>query len=73
MQLDLAIDRGEIPMRVRFGLWVLLKDADRAFRDFDTSLLTQDIEFLWTDETQFLRSDPRFAQLLESLEIADQR
>jgi TolB-like protein/DNA-binding winged helix-turn-helix (wHTH) protein len=67
--ISMAIQADEIPASVHFGLWVLMQDADRAFRDFDRSLKTQDIEFLWTDETAFLREDARFETLLTELKL----
>lgn len=62
---------GSIPFGILFGIWVMYEDADRAFRDFDSSLKTPYVEFLWTSEAEFLRNDPRFSALLQSVNLAD--
>jgi TolB-like protein/DNA-binding winged helix-turn-helix (wHTH) protein len=67
--IDAAIAAGEIPRTYWFGIWVLFGDADRAFRDFDTGYKSQDIEFLWAEESDFLRRDPRFDGLLERVSM----
>ena len=41
------------------------------FTDFDSSLKTPYVEFLWTTEAEFLRNDPRFSALLQSVNLAD--
>lgn len=52
---------------VRFGIWFLFGQTDRAFRDFDAGPKTEFIEPLWSPEAANLRSDPRFEALLESI------
>ncbi len=51
----------------RFGIWMLIGDTDRAFRDFPSGPKSDYIEALWSAEAAHLRADPRFDKLLESL------
>jgi DNA-binding winged helix-turn-helix (wHTH) protein/TolB-like protein len=69
--VEAARRQGTIPFEYLFGIWVFYEDADRAFRDFDSGPETPYIEFLWTQETEFLRQDSRFAALLESVNLSD--
>jgi len=67
--VETARVEGTIPFEYLFGIWVFYEDADRAFRDFDSSSKTPYIEFLWARETELLRQDPRFHALLESVNL----
>ncbi len=67
--LENAIAEGRIPRNLWFGIWVLYEDADRAVRDFDSGFTTEDIEFLWSAESSFLRKDPRFNELLSRVNL----
>ncbi len=51
----------------RFGIWLLLGDTDRAFRDFDPGPKSPYVEALWSQEGANLRADPRFSTLQEKL------
>jgi TolB-like protein/DNA-binding winged helix-turn-helix (wHTH) protein len=66
-----AVDRAgrsdPILNMARFGIWVLYEDPDRAFRDFDPDPKTPYVEVLWIPEASHLRSDIRFAGLLDVL------
>jgi len=53
--------------RVRFGIWFLFGETDRAYRDFDPGPESEYVEALWAPEAENLRADPRFDGLLESL------
>lgn len=55
---------------IRFGVWVLYGDTDRAFRDFDPQPKTPYIEVLWSREAAHLRADPRFQVLLDTLNLS---
>jgi hypothetical protein len=67
--IERNINNGSIPRTYWFGIWMFLRDADRAFRDFDTGLTTQDIWALRLQESDFLRDDPRYPALLESVDL----
>jgi DNA-binding winged helix-turn-helix (wHTH) protein/TolB-like protein len=67
--LEIAIRNRDIPRIFWFGIWVLYQDADRAVQAFDPSFTTQDIELLWAAEAEFLRRDPRFAELLQLVNL----
>ena len=69
--IEAASAAGAIPFELLFGIWVLFEDGDRAFANFDYGPKTIYIEFLWADETAFLRDDPRFADLLARLNLSD--
>jgi tetratricopeptide (TPR) repeat protein len=69
--IDQAMAEGQIDRRFWFGIWVLLKDSDRAFRDFNAQPKSQDIELLWARDSAFLRQDPRFEDLVHSVGLAD--
>ncbi len=68
--LEAAITEGIVPIELRFGAWVLLEDADRAFRDFDLDLKTDDVELLWAKEAANLRAHPKFPELLDKLGLS---
>ena len=67
--IDSAIAAGKTDRTYWFGIWIFMADADRAFRDFDAGYKSQDIELLWAQESAFLRQDPRFGSLLESVNM----
>lgn len=69
--VEAARAAGTIPFEYLFGIWVLYGDVDRAFRDFDSGLKTWQVEFLWSQEAQILRDDPRFPALLERVNLTD--
>jgi len=52
---------------VRFGIWLLFGQTDRAFRDFDPGPHSPYIEALWSREAEHLRADARFEDLLRRL------
>lgn len=52
---------------VRFGIWMLYGETDRAFRDFPSGPKSPYVEALWSEEAAHLRTDPRFDALLVSL------
>jgi DNA-binding winged helix-turn-helix (wHTH) protein/TolB-like protein len=64
-----AIAAGQLPYLFHFGVWVMLGERDAAFDAFDFGLETVDIEFLWAEETAFLRESERFEKLLQQLGI----
>lgn len=68
--LEAAIKEGVVPKELRFGAWVLLEDADRAIRDFDYDLKSDDIELLWAKESAMLREHPKFPELLDKLGLS---
>ncbi len=68
--LEAAITEGIVPNELRFGAWVFLEDADRAFRDFDHDLKTDDVELLWAKEAAVLRAHPNFPELLDQLGLS---
>jgi TolB-like protein/DNA-binding winged helix-turn-helix (wHTH) protein len=68
--IQTAKENGAIPREFWFGIWVLFQDADRAFRDFDYAD-TQDVELLWAAESEFLRQDARFEELLEEIGLTE--
>jgi len=68
--IDQAIAAGVIDRSFWFGIWIFLADPDRAVRDFDSSYRTQDIELLWARESEFLRADARFIELLKRVNLA---
>jgi DNA-binding winged helix-turn-helix (wHTH) protein/TolB-like protein len=68
--LEAAIAREEIPLELRFGIWTFLGDANRALASFELDPKTPDIEYLWAEETAFLRNHPDFPALLEKLNLA---
>ena len=63
--------RGDIPVELRFGIWTILGDADRALASFELNPKTPDIEYLWAQETAFLRDHADFPALLEKLNLAN--
>jgi TolB-like protein/DNA-binding winged helix-turn-helix (wHTH) protein len=69
--IEAASAAGDVPFELLFGIWVLFEDGDRAFANFDYGLKTKYIEFLWADETEFLRDDARFADLIARLNLSD--
>ena len=73
--IDAVTRPDPVLQRVRFGLWLLLEETERAFRDFDPELKSPYVEALWLPEAAHLRSDPRFEALLQSLgfDQADRR
>lgn len=70
LALEAAITEGIVPKELRFGAWVFLEDADRAIRDFDHDLKTDDIELLWASESAMLREHPKFPELLDKLGLS---
>ena len=68
--LETAIAQDIVPIELRFGAWVFLGDAERAIRDFDRDLKTDDIELFWAEESAALREHPDFPELLDSLGLA---
>ncbi len=69
--LEAAMARGDIPVELRFGIWTFLGDADRALASFELNPKTPDIEYLWAEETAFLRDHAHFPALLEKLNLTD--
>jgi len=69
--IESAMASGAIERPFWFGIWVLFEDADRAVRDFDASEKSQDIELLWAAESEFLRADPRFDDLVRSVKLSE--
>lgn len=69
--IEAASAAGKVPFELLFGIWVLFEDRDRAFANFDYGPKTIYIEFLWAKETDFLRDDPRFPDLLARLNLAE--
>jgi hypothetical protein len=57
----------QIPTSLRFGVWTLLQETDRALDAFDYALTSPDVEFLWTPESSHLRDHPDFPALLQRL------
>jgi DNA-binding winged helix-turn-helix (wHTH) protein/TolB-like protein len=69
--IDSIVDQDAVLQQARFGIWMLLGDTERAFRDFDLNLKSPYVEALWSAEAAHLRADPRFADLLEQLGFDD--
>ncbi|MEJ2087730.1 MAG: winged helix-turn-helix domain-containing protein, partial [Gammaproteobacteria bacterium] len=59
--IEAAMRDGVVPRDYWFGIWVLLKDKERALRDFWVHEKSQNYELMWASDAEFLRSDPRFA------------
>jgi TolB-like protein len=73
--IDAIAEPDPVLTMTRFGLWLLIGDTDRAFRDFDPGPKSPYVEALWSQEGAHMRADPRFGRLLEDLGFsgADQR
>lgn len=69
--LEAAMARGDIPVALRFGIWTFLGDAQRAIANFELNPKTPDIEYLWAEETAFLRDHADFPVLLDKLKLTD--
>lgn len=65
--VDAITEPDPVLTMVRFGIWLLLGDTDRAFRDFDPGPKSPYVEALWSQEGAHLRADPRFPTMLEAL------
>ena len=64
---DAAIDAHTIPRELQFGVWVALQEPERAVAAFDLSYKTDDEEFLWAPECEFLAQAPGYEALLADL------
>jgi TolB-like protein len=64
---DAAIAARAIPRELHFGVWVALQEPERAVAAFDLSYKTDDEEFLWAPECEFLAQAPGYEALLSDL------
>ena len=69
--IDSITKPDEVLQQARFGIWMLLGETDRAFRDFDLDLKSPYVEALWSAQAQHIRVDPRFSELLNQLGFDD--
>jgi hypothetical protein len=66
-----AIAKNIIPRELHFGIWVLLREPERAIDAFDFSFKSPDVEFLWAKECEFLTSAPGYEHLMEALGLTE--
>ncbi len=66
-----AIANGIIPRELHFGVWVLLREPERAIDAFDFSFKSPDVEFLWAKECEFLTSAGGYRYLLGALGLTE--
>lgn len=70
-----AIDSGELYGQYRYGALVYLEDAEQAIRSAILLIRSNptglDVEFLYAEETQILRDNSQFGELLRELGLDD--